>query len=247
VCHNGPPRVGERMRRLLLVSSSRVHGGGYLEHCQSRLRDLFAGCGRVLFVPWALADRDGYAATAREKLESLGFGVDSVHDAADPAAAVEAAEALFIGGGNTFRLLTELHRSGLIAPIRRRVRAGMPYMGTSAGSNVACPTLKTTNDMPIVQPPTFEALSLVPFQINAHYLDPDPASTHMGETRDTRLAEFHEENPTPVIGLREGSMLEVRGDAMTLLGDPGGKLFRRGRPPEPLSAGTRLDDLLRTD
>jgi dipeptidase E len=120
----------------------------------------------------------------------------------------------------------------------------MPYMGTSAGSNVACPTLQTTNDMPIVEPPEFSSLNLVPFQINPHYIDPDPGSAHMGETRDVRLAEFHEENAAPVVGLREGAMLKIDGDSMRILGGPGGKLFRRGQEPVPLQAGSQLDFLL---
>ena len=120
----------------------------------------------------------------------------------------------------------------------------MPYLGASAGSNVAGPTIKTTNDMPIVRPASFQALGLVDFQINPHYIDPDPGSTHMGETRDTRLAEFHEENDTPVVALREGALLEVAGERVTVRGEPGGKLFRRGEEPSPLAAGDRIDRLL---
>ena len=135
-------------------------------------------------------------------------------------------------------------REGLIETIRRRARAGMPYLGASAGSNMAGPTIRTTNDMPIVRPATFEALGLVDFQINPHYIDPDPASTHMGETRDTRLREFHEENDTPVVALREGALLDVRGERVAVRGEPGGKLFRRGLEPTPLASGDRIDELL---
>ena len=232
------------MRRLLLVSTSTTHGTGYLDHCEAEVRELFGGGGRILFVPWALFDRDGYATTARERFAAMGLEVESIHGAADPARAVERADGIFIGGGNTFRLLAELHSHDLLAPIRRRVAAGVPYMGTSAGSNVASPSLKTTNDMPIVEPPSFEALGLVPFQINPHYLDPDPGSTHMGETRDRRLAEFLEENDLPVVALREGAMLRVDGAALRLLGAPGGKLFRRGAEPAELAAGADLSHLL---
>jgi dipeptidase E len=154
--------------------------------------------------------------------------------------AVERAEAIFVGGGNTFRLLDALWRHGLIEPIARRVRDGMPYIGSSAGSNVACVTIKTTNDMPIVQPPTFEALNLVPFNINPHYLDPVPGSTHMGETREERIAQFHEENLPPVVGLREGAWLLIDDRGVTLQGHPGARLFRPGQPPEEYAAGTRL-------
>ena len=232
------------MRHLLLVSTSTVHGTGYLDHCADEMKALCEGLERVLFVPYALYDRDGYAAKARERFAAMGLGLDSVHEAADPAAAVRAAQAVFVGGGNTFRLVRDLYAHGLLEPIRERVAAGMPYMGTSAGSNVACPTLKTTNDMPIVQPPSFETLALVPFQINPHYLDADPSSTHMGETRETRLAEFHEENATVVIGLREGAMLRVLGETMQLVGLRGARLFLRGQPAEELALGADLSGLL---
>jgi len=233
------------MRHLLLVSTSTVHGTGYLDHCADEMAALLAdGVERVLFVPYALYDRDAYAAKARERFAAMGFALDSVHDAPDPVAAVRSAQAVFVGGGNTFRLVRDLYAHGLIGPIRERVLAGMPYMGTSAGSNVACPTLKTTNDMPIVQPPSFETLDLVPFQINPHYLDPDPGSTHMGETRETRLREFHEENSTPVLGLREGAMLRVDGERMQLRGVRGARLFRRGQEPLELEVGVDLSYLL---
>lgn len=219
--------------RLLLISSSTVHGSGYLDHCAGEIGDfLGGGVARVLFVPFALADRDGYAGKARERFAAMGFGLDSLHEAAQPVAAVEAAEAVFVGGGNTFRLLRALWELGVVEPLRRRVAAGMPYLGTSAGSNVACPTIRTTNDMPIVEPPRFEALGLVPFQINPHYLDPDPGSTHKGETREQRLREYHEENELPVVALREGAMLRVEGGAVELRGTSGARLFRRGREPE---------------
>ena len=160
-----------------------------------------------------------------------------------PVAAVERAEALFIGGGNTFRLLDALWRHALIEPIRRRVQAGMPYVGTSAGSNVACPSIRTTNDMPIVQPPSFAALNLVPFNINPHYQDPIPGSTHMGETREQRIAEFHEENAPPVVGLREGAWLLVEDSTVVLSGSTGARLFRRGEAPAEFATGSRLDFL----
>ena len=178
------------MKKLLLVSTSQTHGTGYLDHCADEVIELMSGVERVLFFPYALYDRDGYAAKARKRFAEMGYGLDSAHEAPDPLRAVEDAEAIFVGGGNTFRLLDTLYRLDLIEPIRRRVEAGSPYMGASAGSNVAGATIKTTNDMPIVQPASFEALALVPFQINPHYLDPDPGSTHMGETRETRIREF---------------------------------------------------------
>ena len=179
-------------RRLLLISTSTVFGTRYLEHAYEELRALLAGARRVLFVPYALKDRDAYALRARETFAELGIGLDSLHDSADPRQAIEDAQAVFCGGGNTFRLLKTLHELELVAPLRQRALEGMPYAGASAGSNLACPTIKTTNDMPIVRPSSFDALGLVPFQINPHYLDPAPGSTHMGETRETRIREFHE-------------------------------------------------------
>ncbi len=228
-------------KRLLLISNSTQHGRGYLEHAEEELRDFLGGIKRVLFVPYALKDRDGYAEIARAKFSQMGFALESIHRAPDPRKAVESAEAIFIGGGNTFRLLKTLYEYGLLAPIRLRVEGGMPYIGSSAGSVVACPTIKTTNDMPIVEPPSLTALALVPFQINAHYVDPDPSSTHMGETREVRLREFHEENETPVVGIREGSMLRVENGATTLKGTTGAKIFRRGEQPLEIAPGTVVD------
>ena len=228
--------------RLLLISTSTTHGTGYLDHCASAIQALLGPTiTRVLFVPYALFDRDAYAAKARVRFEAMGYGLDSAHDAGGgPSRAVERAEAIFIGGGNTFRLLDALWRESLVEPIRNRVKAGVPYVGTSAGSNVACPSIRTTNDMPIVEPPSFSALNLVPFNINPHYLDAVPGSTHMGETREQRIAEFHEENSQAVVGLREGAWLLVEDGTATLHGQNGARLFRRGQPPTELSDGDAI-------
>ena len=234
-------------KRLLLISNSTSHGSGYLDHCEGEMRDFLGPVRRVLFLPFALHDRDAYAAKARGRLKRMGFECESLHDAATPSAAVERAEAFFAGGGNTFRLLKALYDGGLLAPLQRRAEAGIPYVGTSAGSNVACMTIQTTNDMPIVQPESFEALSLVPFNINPHYLDPDPASTHQGETREERIREFHEENEPPVVGLREGAMLRIEGASVVLKGTAGARIFRRGRGPEEAAPGASLDFLLESD
>lgn len=234
------------MRRLLLISNSTLHGSGYLDHCAGQIQDFLGPRPlRVLFIPYALQGRDAYAATALPRFAALGYPATSIHTAGDPRAAVLAADVVFTGGGNTFRLLRELHLQGLLDPLRARVLSGMPYIGSSAGSNVACLTIGTTNDMPIVQPPSFAALGLVPFNINAHYLDPHPGSTHMGETRELRIQQFHEENPQPVVGLREGAMLRVEGDRMTLHGSTGARLFRRDRDPEEHAPGADLSELLR--
>ncbi|XP_051839711.1 alpha-aspartyl dipeptidase-like [Antechinus flavipes] len=234
-------------RRLLLVSNSRLHGEGYLEHCEEQIRSFFGGIvKRVLFIPYALHDRDAYAKTAREKFESLGYGLDSIHESSDPVEAVRKSEAIFVGGGNTFRLLKTLYDLNLIPEIKKRVLlAGVPYMGSSAGTNVATISINTTNDMPIVFPPSFEALGFVPFNINPHYLDPDVNSTHMGETREERILQYHEEPDTPpVLGLREGSMLLVEGNKATLLGRSKARLFLRGQTPTEQEPGADLSFLL---
>ena len=231
-------------RRLLLISTSTVFGTQYLEHALPELRDFLGGTRRVLFIPYALKQRDAYAAKARAAFESIGYALDSIHEAASPRAAVEGAEAIFCGGGNTFRLLATLQGLELMTRIQRRAVQGMPYSGASAGANLACPTLKTTNDMPIVQPPSFEALGLVSFQINPHYVDPDPESRHMGETRETRIKEFHEENDAPVVGLREGAMLRIEGDRVLLKGLAGARIFRRGEEPAEARPGAFLEGLV---
>ncbi|HEX5855688.1 MAG TPA: dipeptidase PepE [Thermoanaerobaculia bacterium] len=231
-------------KRVLLISNSTLHGGGYLDHAEATIRDFLGKRRRLLFVPHALLDRDAYAGQARERFEKMGYGLDSLHQAPDAREAVAQAEALFTGGGNTFRLLRALQELSLLEPIRRRVEEGMPYIGSSAGSVVSCPTIRTTNDMPIVEPAGFGALRLIPFQINAHYLDADPASTHMGETREERLRQFHEENPEPVVGLREGTMLRVEGDSVVLLGGRPARIFRRGKEPVEVPPGTALGEYL---
>ena len=233
------------MSRILLISNSTLFGSGYLDHAEQEIRDFLGHAKRVLFVPFALYDRDAYAATASERFRRMGYELTSVHNAADRFQAVADTEAIFIGGGNTFRLLKTLYDEDLLGPIRQRVTKGMPYIGSSAGSNVAGPTIKTTNDMPIVQPPSFDALGLVSFQINPHYLDPDPNSKHMGETREKRIIEFHEENDTPVAALREGAMLRCEHGRIVLRGSTGARIFRRGLEPVETLPGDQLDELLR--
>src|SRR3954468_13807757 len=208
-------------RRILLLSTSTLFGGGYLDYAEAEIRDFLQGVAQVLFVPFALRDHQAYAERTRERLGRMGYKVESLHQASDARQAVEQAQAIFLGGGNTFRLLKTLYDLDLLGIIRDRVDSGMPYMGSSAGSNVAGPTIGTTNDMPIVEPPSFDALGLVSFQINPHYVDPDPNSQHMGETREERIVQFLEENPRPVIGLREGAMIRIEGDSIVLKGTSG--------------------------
>ena len=232
-----------KTRRLLLISNSTLHGSGYLDHAEAEIRDFLGDAKRVLFVPYALFERDKYAATAQARFEKMGCELTSIHTAASPVQAVKETEAMFIGGGNTFRLLKALYDFDLLDVIRERVDAGMPYIGSSAGSNMACPTIKTTNDMPIVQPPSFDALGLVSFQINPHYIDTDLNSKHMGETREERLIQFLEENNTPVVALREGAMLRIENGETILRGSFGARIFRRGLEPVESSTGAKLDSL----
>jgi dipeptidase E len=224
------------MKRLLLVSNSTQYGRGYLDHVDSELRSVIGEAKRVLFAPFALFDREAYVAKARTRFQAMGYELEALGRPDQ----IEGAEALFVGGGNTFRLLKSLQDMELVAPIRHRVAEGMPYVGSSAGSIVAGPTLKTTKDMPIVQPRSFEALALVDFQISPHYLDPDPASVHMGETQEERILQFLEENDAPVVGLREGGWIRVEGSTATLGGSLPARVFARGRAPLEVKAGDAL-------
>ena len=232
------------MRNLLLLSNSTNHGQGYLDHALPEIRALLGGAKRLLFVPFALHDRAAYAAKARARFATEGIEVEELAGNAVGRRLLASAEAVFVGGGNTFRLLKTLQDSELLEPLRRRIRDGLPYLGASAGINIVCPTIKTTNDMPIVQPPRFEALGIVPFQINPHYLDPDPGSRHMGETREDRIREFLEENEVPVVGLREGAWLRIEGAGGQVGGAASARVFRRGRVPEELAPGASLAVLL---
>ncbi|MCW0211911.1 MAG: dipeptidase PepE [Pseudonocardia sp.] len=226
---------------LLLLSNSTNHGSAMFAHAREALARFFDGR-EVLFVPYAAADHEAYAAKAVSAFAEAGVSATPL-PVGDPASAVQGCEAVFVGGGNSFRLLRELQRSGLTTAIPEAVAAGAHYGGASAGTNMACPTLRTTNDMPIVEPAGFAALGLLPFQINPHYLDPDPGSRHMGETRETRIAEFHEENDVPVLGLREGAWLLREQDRLTLHGHTA-RLFRRGAEPVEYGPGSDLGALL---
>jgi dipeptidase E len=230
--------------RVLLISNSTVYGRGYLDHVESEIKGFFGSARRVLFFPFALHDRDAYTAIARTRFAAMGYSIDSAHETAVPQKAVEETDAIFIGGGNTFRLLKALEDLDLIEAIRQKVGSGAPYIGSSAGSNVAGPTIKTTKDMPIVQPRSFDSLGLVPFQISPHYLDPDPNSTHMGETQEQRILQFLEENDTPVVGIREGAWLLCTNSTVTLKGQAGARIFRRGHAPAEVTAGTEISKLL---
>jgi len=232
--------------RILLISNSTLYGRGYLDHVEEEIKSFLGHTKRALFFPFALYDRDAYATKAKERFMAMGYSLESVHSANNPQQVVEKADAFFVGGGNTFRLLKALQDIELIEPIRHKVNNGTPYIGSSAGSNVAGPTIKTTKDMPIVQPSSFDALALVPFQISPHFLDPDPNSTHMGETQEERILQFLEENDTPVVGMREGAWVLVENGLMTLKGSSSVRIFRRDHAPVEISPGSEISALVGT-
>lgn len=230
---------------LLLMSNSSIFGMGYLEHARGALAEFLKEQRSVTFVPYALADHDEYTARVQAALAPLGVSVTGLHTARSPREAVESAVVLFVGGGNSFRLLKALQQRGLIELVRQRVEGGsMRYMGSSAGTNMACPTLRTTNGMPIVQPASFTSFGLIPFQINPHYIDADPDSTHMGETREKRIEQFLEENDVPVLGMREGAWFRGRGRQLLLQGTTGARLFRHQTEPQEIAPGADLSWLL---
>jgi dipeptidase E len=233
-------------RDLLLLSNSTNPGGGYLGYAMDALWDLLHDRRRLVFVPYALHDHARYTGIVRDALKPAGIEVTGLDEVASPADAVRQAEAVFVGGGNSFRLLRGLQERDLITEIRQRALAGMPYLGSSAGTNMACPSLRTTNDMPIVQPASFGAIGLIPFQINPHYQDADPGVRHMGETREQRITQFLEESDVPVLGLREGCWLRVRGDTAAIGGTSTARLFARGGPPRELTPGDDVSALLAT-
>jgi len=223
--------------RALLISSSTVHGSGFLDQPEPFIRDFLRDRKRVHFVPFALLDQDGYTSTVRERLGRMDLEVVPLRTLDD----LREAEAIFVGGGNTWRLLKILYERELLAPIRDAVKSGVAYMGSSAGSNIAGPTIRTTNDMPIVEVPSTNALNLVPYQISPHYLDAEPGTTHMGETREERITQFHEENVTPVIGLREGSALLAENGTTTLLGERPARVFLKRQEPFEVEPGERIE------
>jgi dipeptidase E len=235
------------MKRLLLLSNSTNFGEPFLQYPLRTIQQfLDPAISQVLFVPYAgvRIPFSDYAARVRERFQEIGIAVTSVHETENPAAAVGRAAAIVVGGGNTFCLLDRLYTHGLVERIRERVLQGVPYVGWSAGSNVACPTIRTTNDMPIVEPRSLNALGLVPFQINPHYTDAT-LPNHGGETRAERLTEFLEMNPTmTVIGLREGTMLRVANEKIELLGDKPARVFRKGREVIEPVPGDSLQFLL---
>lgn len=237
--------------RLLLISNSTNAGEAYLEYPKQQIADFLAALTQkvdtVLFVPYAAVtfSYDEYQAKVAARFAEFGVKVDSVHRHANPAEAVRSAQAIVVGGGNTFHLAKTMQDQGLYEPVREAVLTReVPYIGWSAGSNMGCPTICTTNDMPIVEPLSFKALNLVPFQINPHYLDAHPDG-HAGETREMRIEEYIAANKgMNVAGLREGCMLLVEGGKMSLVGERPLRLFRYGQTPRELTAADDLSFLL---
>lgn len=235
------------MKKMIVASTSTIHGSKFLEYIIPDLKEHFNSIDSLLFIPYARPGgitHDTYTKLVSSALADLPFSVKGIHEFDDPIAAIENAEAIFVGGGNTFVLLDQLISKQLIRTLQKVIKAGTPYLGTSAGSNILGPSIKTTNDMPIVHPESLNALGLIPFNINAHYLDPDPNSTHKGETRETRIKEFHAYNDTIVIGLREGSWIKVKGDQLLLKGPHMARVFKKDKNPFEFTPERNLFDLL---
>ena len=231
---------------LLLISNSTNAGEEYLRYPLERIAEHLAGVSEVAFVPYAgvTFSYDEYEAKVQARFDEIGVRVRSVHHEADPAAFIASAEAIAVGGGNTFALTKKMQEQGLMKAILKRVKEGVPYVGWSAGSNVCCPTICTTNDMPIVEPESFKAIGAVKFQINPHYLDANPEG-HAGETREQRIEEYIEANPRRyVVGLREGCMLRLQGGKLELIGSRPMRIFTRGQAPYEVVSGDDLSFLL---
>ncbi|MEP6260907.1 MAG: dipeptidase PepE [Gillisia sp.] len=234
------------MKNALLASTSTLHEQAYLEYLLPEIEKLFKGTGEILFIPYA---RPGgishidYTSMVKKALERTEIQVKGIHEFSDPVQAVQESKGIFTGGGNTFLLVEKLYRNNLMSQLKETILHGTPYLGTSAGTNIAGLTMQTTNDMPIIYPPSFQTLGVVPFNINPHYLDPDVNSTHKGETRETRIKEFHTINTPPVVGLREGSWLEINGDTVTLKGKLPARIFKVDETPYELETNSSLNKL----
>lgn len=234
------------MKKVIIASTSTVFGGSYLDYLLPTLAEHFKNVSNLVFVPFARPggiSHEEYTEKVKPFFKQLNIAVKGIHEFENPIEAINNAEAIFTGGGNTFVLVSMLYKYNLLNAIQNAVENGTPYLGTSAGSNICGLTMGTTNDMPIVYPPSFRTLGLVSFNLNPHYLDPIEGSQHMGETRETRINEFHHYNPQSVVGLREGSWLEVLGKTIILKGDLSARLFQQGKEPIELETGTDLSNL----
>ena len=233
-------------KNLIIASTSTLHGGDYLEYLLSELKVHFESCKTILFIPFARPggiSHDEYTAKVASAFAKINKNVKGIHEFDDVAIAIKDAEGIFIGGGNTFLLVTQLYKNNIMNVLAEAVKKGIPYLGTSAGSNICGLTMQTTNDMPIIYPPSFKTLGLIPFNLNPHYLDADLHSKHMGETRETRINEFHSFNTIPVLGLREGSWLDVKGDKIILKGNLTARLFRQNQNPVEMESESDLSFL----
>lgn len=238
------------MKNLIIASTSTLHGGNYLDYLLPELKQHFAHCKTIVFIPFARPSgisHDEYTAKVKDAFSKINIEVNGLHEFDDMKKAIQEAEGIFTGGGNTFLLVSQLYKMGVMDTLAETLNAGTPYVGTSAGSNIAGLTMQTTNDMPIVYPPSFRTLGMLSFNLNPHYLDPDAQSKHMGETRETRIKEFHAFNSLPVVGLREGSWLDVKGDTVTLKGSLSARIFRQNQPPEEVPSGSDLSTLGKID
>lgn len=233
------------MKKIIIASTSTLHGGSYLDYLLPALESHFKDCKSILFIPYARPggiSHDEYTQKVSEAFQTINISVKGIHEFENPETAVKNAEGIFTGGGNTFLLVTQLYRNNIMQVLSETVKNGTPYLGTSAGSNICGLSMQTTNDMPIIYPPSFQTLGLIPFNLNPHYLDPEEQSTHMGETREMRIKEFHAFNNTPVLGLREGSWLEVK-TKITLKGNLSARLFQQNQAPKELEPESDLSNL----
>lgn len=231
------------MKSIIIASTSTIHGSGYLEYLLDELKIHFKSVKEILFIPYARPggiSHDAYTEIASKAFKTIGKTVKGIHEFDNAEDAIKQAEGIFVGGGNTFVLVSQLYKNKVLASIKTAVNNGTPYLGTSAGSNICGLTMNTTNDMPIMYPPSFKTLGLVPFNINPHYLDPIVGSKHMGETRETRIKEFHAFNNQPVIGLREGSWIAVENDKLTLKGTLEARVFESGKAPYEIETNSDL-------
>ncbi|AXT20697.1 dipeptidase PepE [Flavobacteriaceae bacterium AU392] len=234
------------MKDIIIASTSTVHNSEFLEYLLEDLKIHFKNTNTILFIPYARPSgisHDDYTKKVKIAFSKIGKDIVGIHQFDDPVKAISQAKGIFVGGGNTFVLVNQLYKNNLMSILNKVVTNGTPYLGTSAGSNICGLTLNTTNDMPIIYPPSFKTLSLVPFNINPHYLDPDPKSKHMGETRETRIKEFHNFNTQPVIGLREGSYLLVKGNKIILKGKLTARIFELNKSPYELETNSNLSFL----
>lgn len=228
---------------IILASTSTLFGGAYLEYLREELIKLYEGIEEIIFVPFARPggiSHDDYTAKAGSFFETINIKVKGLHEFEDKTQAINSAKAFFTGGGNTFLLVKTLHEEGLMNILKQNVESGKPYLGCSAGSNIGGQNMKTTNDMPIVYPPSFDCMGLVPFNINPHYLDPNPELKHNGETRETRIKEFLTQNDLKVVGLREGNWIRRMGDKITVEGTELTRIFEKGQEPYEIESGTEL-------